>query len=459
MNRMFSVFVLLVVIALSVPGIAQERAGRAQPAVEKQQDDDAGVKDTAARKDPSKLWVDLSCLMYMEWAYFTGFKYTGTGSWGKVSRWGIDTGDYLRGWVNPADLIGEEASDYSRKENNSFRLQRSYITVKKRLGEIFSAKITVDIDPKSSDFLYLKYGLIQFHKEFGTPIGPIGLKAQAGKIGTPVVGITNNLNDLRWIGKNYLQDSKIVLNGNTFDHSADLGGMVSLALFKMVTIEYMISNGEGVRSDHNETYAGKAHTLLVSINPVDYLKNITVNFYGRWEDTNKNRLDTTSGDIPIKYQGIDKRNYLGAGIAWYSDYLKAGVNFFAPEMQYSKTIFVYDPALPIPVQGYSPRYRQRFLLIDSWLNFNLGAIVRPAPILIVGRLAWGRELKSLLANERRSNETLVLGGGMGYQFNEHFRIMLYYETIRYHVAMSLHDISKKDPTPNNNVYIKAEVKF
>lgn len=453
MNRMFAVIASLVMLSLSVPAVSQDRPDRQKPEIEKQQAADAGAKEDSARKDPSKLWVDLSCLMYMEWAYFTGFKYTGASTWGKVSRWGINTGDYLAAWTDPTKLTGEEPSNYSYKDSNSFRLNRAYITVKKRLGDIFSAKITVDIDPKSSDFLYLKYGFIQLYKEFGTPVGPIGLKAQAGKIATPVVGITDRLSDLRWIGQNYLNNSKMILNGKSFDDSADLGGMVSIALFNMVTLEYMISNGEGVRSDHNETYAGKSHTLLVSVNPVDYLKNLTVNFYGRWEDTNKNRIEEDAAGLPVKYQGIDKRSYLGAGIAWYSDYLKVGANFFAPEMQYSKTTFIY------PYTGYTPRYRQRFLMVDAWFNFNLGAIVRPAPVLIIGRAAWGRELKSLFANGRRSNETLVLGAGIGYQFSDYFRMVLYYETVRYHVATSLHDITKKDPTPNNNVYIKAEVQF
>lgn len=456
MNRIFMILASLVILSLSVPAIAQDKADRQKPEKEKQQAADLKVKENRIDKDPSKLWVDLSCLMYMEWAYFTGFRYTGAGTWGKVSRWGINTGNYMQGWAYHDQITGEESSNYSHKDSNSFRLQRAYITVKKRLGDIFSAKITVDIDPKNSDFIYLKYGFVQLYKEFETPGRPIALKAQLGKIATPVIGITDILSDLRWLGPNYLNNSKMILNGKSFDDSADLGGMVSLSLLKMVTFEYMLSNGEGVKSDHNETYAGKSHTLLVSINPVDYLKNVTVNFYGRWEDTNKNRIDmapASAGGYPTKYQGIDSRSYLGAGIAWYSDYLKAGVNFFAPEMQFAKTYFVY------PLMGYSPRYKQRFLMLDSWFNFNLGAIVKPAPLLLIGRCAWGRELKSVLANQRHLNETLILGGGVGYQFSDYFRMVLYYETVRYQVAYKLHDITKKDPTPNNNVYIKAEVKF
>ena len=112
-----------------------------------------------------------------------------------------------------------------------------------------------------------------------------------------------------------------------------------------------------------------------------------------------------------------------------------------------------------PITGYSPRHKDNFLLIDSWLNFNLGAVVPTAPVLLVGRCAWGREKKSLFSNGRQAHETILLGGGVGYQFSEYFRMVLYYEAIRYHVDYTLHDSTRKDPTPNNSVYIKTEVKF
>jgi hypothetical protein len=450
MNRIVAVIAsLFLLLSFSIPAASQEKA-------EKKQTVDADAdKDDKIIKDPSKLWVDLTCLMYLGWGYRTGFNYTGASNgfndseyrtWGKVPRWGIDDTFF------PA-LIGAQPLNYSHKNNNTFQMERAYLTIRKRIGDIFSAKVTVDVDQDSRDVIYLKYGFVQLFKEFPTPYGPIALKAQLGKIGTPVIGITDNLSDLRWIGRNYLDNSKLLLNGNSFDNSADLGGMVSLALFNLVTIEYALTNGEGVKSDHNETYAGKSHTLLVSVNPVDYLKDLYVNFYGRWEDTNKNKIVTDVSGKPTKYQGTDERNYAGCGAAWYSDLIKAGVNIFVPVKEYSKTTYVD------PVTGYAPRHKNNFLLIDSWLNFNLGAVVRPAPVLIMGRCAWGRESKSLLSNGRQGRETLLLGGGVGYQFSEYFRMALYYETIRYHVRYALHDFTRKDPTPNNNVYIKAEVKF
>src|SRR4030042_4232566 len=245
MNRIVAVIasLLILLLASSIPAVSQEK-------VEKKETADAD-KDNKILQDPTKLWVDLTCLMYLGWGYRSGFNYTGATNgfnehgyrtWGKVPRWGIDDSQF-------PTLLGAEPLNYTHKNNNTFQLERAYITIKKRIGEIFSAKITADVDQNSSDILYLKYGFVQLFKEFPTPVGPITLKAQLGKIATPVIGITDNLSDLRWVGPNFLNNSKVLLNGNSFDNSADLGGMVSLALLNMVTIEYAFTNGEGVKSD------------------------------------------------------------------------------------------------------------------------------------------------------------------------------------------------------------------
>ncbi len=65
----------------------------------------------------------------------------------------------------------------------------------------------------------------------------------------------------------------------------------------------------------------------------------------------------------------------------------------------------------------------------------------------------------MLANQRQSRETLLLGGGAGYQFNGNFRMMLYYETIRFKMAAKISDVTRRNPTPNNNVYVKFEAKY
>jgi hypothetical protein len=455
MRGRFIGLITAVALVCSLPVLSQEKKDKDKTEKEKAAAEPA-KQEIKPDKDMSKLWVDLSGVMYLEWAYQSGFKYTGTGSWTKSTRWGIDASD-------PANPLAVSPVNYSIKNNNTFRMQRAYLTLKKQIGDMFSIKVTTDIDPNGSDFIYLKYGFVQFYKEFGTSVGSISLKAQLGKIGTPVIGITDYLNDLRWLGPNYLNISKLVLNGKSYDDSADLGGLVSLNILKLATLEYSLTNGEGYKADNNETYGGKAHTLLVSANPVSYLKELYVNFYGRWEDTNKDRLDTTPTKLvtplmPFKYSGIDDRSYMGCGVAWYSDLIKAGANFFVPETHFSRTILWSGLGTATPYTGFTKRYRIKSYLVDSWINVNLGAVT-PAGILLLGRCAYGKELKSLLGNQRQSRETLVLGGGLGYQFNQYFRMAVYYETIRYTLGTKVHNISLKDPTANNNVYIKVEAKY
>jgi hypothetical protein len=457
-RSLVGLLLIAVVMAWCLPVFSQEKLDDKTAVVKKEEKKEE--KKDEKKDDPSKLFVDLSGVMYLEWVYNSGFKYNGSSKWNKVYRYGINTDKYFTTGL-PADLSAVQPVNYSKKNNSTVRLQRVYITLKKDLGDYFSVKVTTDIAPTGQDFIYLKYGFVQFFKEWGTQIGPVSVKAQLGKIATPVIGITDNLSDLRWLGPNYLNNSKLMLNGNSFDDSADLGGEVALSLFKLATLEYTITNGEGYKSDDNEVYGGKAHTLLVSANPVDYIKELYVNFYGRWEDTQKNLIDTApyylkTPKYPIKYSGVDDRIYYGCGVAWKSDLIKLGVNFFAPEKHYSKTVFAN--ATPAVFDGYSAGYRMKFLLVDSWFNFNLGAIT-PAGILLMGRCSWGREMKSLLGNGRQQRETLLLGGGLGYQFNKYFRMVLYYEGIRYSLMTKLHYFSQKDPAPNNNVYVKLEAKY
>ncbi len=408
-------------------------------------------KTEPEEKDPSKLWVDLSGVMYFEWAYFTGFNGGDGSPWSKVAKWGIDDSNY------PA-LSGVRPTNYSSSNNNTIRLQRAYITLRKDIGDLFSVKLTTDINPTTSDFIFLKYGFVQFLKEFFTPYGVIYVKLQAGKIATPVTGMTDWLSDLRWIGKNYLDQSNTVLNGKSFDNASDFGGLFSMGLFQFIRLEYTYTNGEGYRFDNSEAYAGKAHTVMVSVNPEFFrIKELFVNFYGRWEDVNKNRIDETpslpSVSDPIKYGGIDGRQYYGVGAAWRSDLIKFGLNFFMPKMRFARTAFIF------PITAYAPNHTEKFYLIDSWLNFNLGAVVRTVPILIIGKCAYGTEMKSLIGNQRQQRTTIVAGAGLGWQFNQYFRLAAYYEYINRHLAAYITYFSKKDPTPNNNVYLKFEVKY
>jgi hypothetical protein len=432
------------------PKKAEEKAGIEIKADEKAIDD--GLKDMLRdEKDLTKLWVDLSGKLYIEWAYLNGFNNTGA-EWSKSYRWGVNLS-------NPYSPTGALPSNYSRKNHNTFRMQRGYITIKKRIGEIFSVKITADINPTGRDYVMLKYAYVQFYKDFGL----VALRAKFGKIGTPVIGLTDSLNDMRWLGKNYLEASNLILNGKSFDNPADFGGLVSLNIMKLATVYYSYTNGEGYAFDNSESYDGKSHSLVLSVNPKEIMREAYLNFYGRWEDINKHELiyDQNSSASPIKYQGVTSRSYIGMGAAWKSDLIKAGVNFFMPEKKYAKQLYpiVYPlTAISQLDNNYKPGYREKFMLVDSWLNINIGAVTA-APVLITGRFAWGKEMGSLLGNYHQSHETLLAAAGLGYQFSKYFRLMGYYEYSRYTVAGKYHDPTRKDPAPNHNVYVKTEVKF
>ena len=120
MKRIVGLLVSAAVLISAMPALSQDKADK--PKLEKEkQAVDAEKKADTGEKDPSKLYVDLSALMYLEWAYFSGFKYTGSTTWGKVARWGVLTDAYyLSG--DPADLVPVERYNYKKNEN-TFRMR------------------------------------------------------------------------------------------------------------------------------------------------------------------------------------------------------------------------------------------------------------------------------------------------------------------------------------------------
>ncbi len=79
-HRMIGLVIAGAVLLSALPVFSQGAAGGEGP---------GPVAPKKEEKDPSKLWVDLSGVMYLEWVYNSGFKYTGSGSWGKIPRWGL----------------------------------------------------------------------------------------------------------------------------------------------------------------------------------------------------------------------------------------------------------------------------------------------------------------------------------------------------------------------------------
>src|SRR5208337_2411699 len=134
------------------------------------------------------------------------------------------------------------------------------------------------------------------------------------------------------------------------------------------------SNGSGYKL--NETNSYKALTYLATINPI---KEIYINGFGRNEITGK--LDFTGKKT--------KKEYYGYGLAYMSDLIKIGFNHIFP---YETTVGLSYTNITLPsgptITAY-PRQKRGFMLLDSWLNFNLGGIVPSAPLLVTGRFVYG----------------------------------------------------------------------
>src|SRR5512138_3063934 len=123
MKRIMGVLVAMAVLSFAIPAFSQDKAGQ-KPEKEKEQAAEPEKKNE--EKDPSKLFVDLSALMYIEWAYFSGFKYTGSNNatWGKVGRWGfIDDTLYQSRLIT--GIVPVQPYKYKVNEN-TFRMQRCY---------------------------------------------------------------------------------------------------------------------------------------------------------------------------------------------------------------------------------------------------------------------------------------------------------------------------------------------
>src|SRR5271157_6123118 len=97
------IIIFVIALVFSPPLFSQDKAEN------KKTETAEAEKNEQAEKEPSKLWVDLSGVMYFEWAYFTGFNSAdGNNPWGKVARWGIDD-------TNLPTLSGIQPTDYSKK--------------------------------------------------------------------------------------------------------------------------------------------------------------------------------------------------------------------------------------------------------------------------------------------------------------------------------------------------------
>jgi hypothetical protein len=247
---------------------------------------------------------------------------------------------------------------------------------------------------------YMKNAYIQVAHDWGF----LGLKVQGGIIPTPSIAIIDKMMDLRWVYQNYSFDKPEDINVDGDDTSNDVGVGLTTTIFKYVVLNYTLCHGEGYKHPV-ETYDGKSHYGTITIIPYKW---IYINGYINYEKT----------DPHTEYF------YYGGGLAFVSDFLKVGGNYV------------------LHGNKVSDESAQTYNLIETWVHFNLGPLVSQAPVLLVGRYAYG------FKNSDPGNPTHLLAGGVGYEFNKYFRVLAYYESYK-----------PEHSAGNAAFYIKTEAKF
>ena len=177
-------------------------------------------------------------------------------------------------------------------------------------------------------------------------------------------------------------------------------------------LNYAFCHGEGYKHPV-ETYDGKSHYGTISVIPY---KGISLNGFINYE----------------KYEATKTYFHYGAGAAYKSDFLKAGANFIVHGIKITDRTD----------DDYTSK-AQKYHLVEAWVHFFLGHFVPQAPVIMVGRFAYGKHIKST-----QNNYTTLLAGGVGYKFNKYFRVLAYYESYK-----------KKDEPGDAAFYIKTEAKF
>ena len=437
MKKKFAcLFLVLAVVLCGSMVMAQEKDEKKmeEKKEEKKENDKKGDdKVLEAIKDIYRR-LDIGVKLYLDWY----------GAWG----WDNAAFDRVTKYSNPrwSNVTGTGTSDVSAKNNNSFRVQRAYLDVKYKITDILSVRLTSDVDAtvtpagasNAAFHLFLKYAYLEAKKDFG----PISLSASGGMIETPVISHSDKLSDLRWISTNYINNSKQVLNGRVIDDSSDLGVRASIGIMKWLTLTGAFTNGEGFKS--LETNASKAIYGLATINPffedskLKELKNIYISGFARYEITAK--YDFTGKKA--------KREYFGYGVAYSSDLIKVGMFHIFP---YVRTVGVatdFTTYGGLPTSLFSGQQAQIFFypeqwrgyqIVDAFLHFNLGAVVRSVPLIVTGRYAYGLQrgtYQKFLADPElgKKRETSLYAAGIGWKFNNNFRILIGGEIQRFLVT-------------------------
>lgn len=405
MMRMAIVFITAAFI-FAMPQHIFSQAGRADP-----QKDQAAEEKKAEDRKIDEAIRDLYKRLKIGVQLFIGWQ----GLWGHES--------------NTFDRVAlfERGQDASPKDNNAFEVQRAYLDVKFKISEVFSVRLTTDADltvtpagaSNAAYHIFLKFAYIEAKKDFG----PVWFSLNGGMIEGPILGHINKISDYRWIAQNYLQQSRSIINNQVIDNIADLGIRGSLGIMKHVTLTGAFTNGGGYKANEINSY--KAVTYMMDITPVPELHLFG---YGR-------------NEITVKYDYLGRkarREYYGYGAAYSSEMIKIGVVHAFP---YIQTVGVASDFNSTWVYGTNEIYiypvqRRGYMILDSWLHFNLGAVAPAAPLILTGRFVYGiqrRTYQKYITDTEcgKQRQSFLYAAGIGWRFNKNFRILIGAELQRY----------------------------
>jgi hypothetical protein len=466
MKRMLIMVVSAVFLLVAATGLSAQENKVAEFKKENNKQDEKKVE--GEKKDDKKVEqaikdiyrrLDIGVKIFMDWTMKRGQKDGGSGApYGNATGTGSGSGAFNRvvKGGNGATLTSSpfaSGQDYSSKNNNGFNISRAYLDFKYKINDILTARLTSDVDAAvsgSSDsnpalHLYLKYAYLDAKKDFG----PVWLSVTGGMIETPVIGMIDKISDYRWIAQNYIDQSKNALNGNSLDNSADLGVKASFGVMKYLTLTGSFTNGSGYKANEANSY--KAVTYAATINP---MKEIHIFGFGRNEITAK--YDFTGKKT--------KKEYYGYGVAYATDLIKVGFTHVFPYVTTVGLDYGSGGLLGAAIAGNSiyayPLQRRGFMLLDSWLNFNLGALVPAAPLIVNARFVYGLQrgtYQRLVTDPElgKSRETYTYGLGLGWAFNKNVRIMIGGEITRYKVNKNILLSYAEAPTSSPNYYNAA----
>lgn len=366
----------------------------------------AAFAQDAPKADEPKPVVDVSGVLYLDWAYY-----------------------------NKTDSYQEGA--------DNMRIQRAYLTFAKEIDKVWSAKVTLDgvgladineyegedtdvvsdgqlneinASKKTNNVMFLKNAYVQMKQSFD----PVTLTVQYGVVGTPIIGISDQMGGARWIYNTYMDKSKDIMDSTIDVSSADMGLKAEVSIMKMVSVTGMYSNGSTYKFTEDQQLSDKAYWGLLSITPI---KGLFINGYYH------------TRDVAVDAADADEVTYYGGGLAWSDKSFKVGGNYVMGEKSSDTATSEAD-----------------YTVYEIWANINLDEVVG-MPILIYGKYAAG---ETDYNDGKKKAEGNTIYAGLGYQFNKSVQAMLLYQMSELEKTTNA---GVKTKTENDIVWAKMEVKI